>query len=1484
MRGHRFFVLPALLLLFLVTSSGQGVITTVAGTDWLFPGDGQPAANAPLSASSGPDLAIDPDGNVYLCDFGNAMVLRISRDGTIRVVAGNGLVSGSGDGGPAINASLYTPVALALDREGSLYILDSVGTLRKVTPDGIIRTISGEVGESGFSGDGGLAINARFNNPSALAIGPDGSIYISDSDNQRIRKIGPDGMIRTIAGTGKFGYSGDGGPATSADLIGPGRIAVDNRGNVYFADAASEGDTVIGVVRRIDANGIITRVAGAGNRTGDNIPAVQSSLIALAVAADAAGNLYIADRTTAAIRKVDSSGVVTTIAGSGVAGFSGDGGRALSARLSLGSAPSIAIHPDGSIYFADEGNGRIRRIDSAQNISTVAGNGLFRFSGNGGPATSATLYLPTGLAQDAAGNLYVSEATAGRIRKITRDGVITLFAGNGTSGYAGDGGPAVNASLNVPQGLAVAPDGSLIVADSGNCVLRRINTDGIISTVAGTGLCGFAGDGGPATRALLNNPGGVVVDPVGDIAFTESEGNRIRLVSGGSIITVTGDGTAGYSGDGGSTFNARVSAPAGIRLFGNYIYFADSGNNVVRRISLSDLRMETVVGNGKAGFSGDDGPASRASLDTPYGIDFDSNGNLYVADGGNARIRRVTPNGIITTIAGGGLFLFDGVPSTLSVVTPFDVLIDQTAGNLLFSDLYFNRIRAILGTVPSFRAGPEKLALSAPAGGQATDQIVTLTGSIPGVIYAASTDAPWLKITPEAAAMPSNMTVSASAAGLPAGTYNGTISLSAIAEPFNQTIPVTFTVTPPGSPSLGISPSTMQFSFVTGAANSKIRPMAIVNAGGGSMPYTVQISGGGSWLALSSNSGTVGPFGSNPLNITAKADGLAAGTYSATIIVSSAELSQSIVVPVTMTVSAVQQTIQIPQSGLSFVATRGNGAGSVLPQFFSILNTGQGQMRWSVSPTTLSGGFWLGAFPATGVTDANQPLVPQIRVDIDPSGLNAGIYYGTIEVAAAEADNSPQFVSVVLTVVEPDGGVGPIVQPAGLTFVGLAGDEAPGSQTIQVQNTSGAPVTFTTGGVVVNQQPLFEILPSGGTVNPGQPLRIVLQPRTSGLPAGVYRGAITLSFSDGSRRIVAVALVLAPSAGSSSSSAEKGKMVSANCQPKTLVPIFTLINDGFSIPAAYPGQVAVKVVDDCANPMVTGGVSVSFSNGDPPVRLTSLKDGTWAGTWTPQRQFPEIVVTAAAAVPELDLKGQVKIKGTLGSGNLTPVISPGGIVNSGDLSSQVLSPGGRMTLSGANLAGGEVLVGGRPAAVMSSNDTEIVAVLPYGVAANTTHQVVVLRESSISTPQPVIVAPASPGIFEVTPKDPVGAGETLTIFCTGLGEVTPDSTTRLPVTVTIGGIDAPVTFSGLAPGIVGTYQVNATVPSGVPAGTAPVVITVGGQSSHPQTRRCVNGRRVAHRSPRPKVSTRANRCTSGANARHQFRIGRSRRSLKRQIR
>ena len=336
-----------------------------------------------------------------------------------------------------------------------------------------INTIAG-IGTSSFSGDGGLAISAELAQPVSVVKDGSGNIYISDQGNHRIRKISAStGNISTIAGTTTSGYSGDGGAATSAKLYYPYGIAV-----------------------------------------------------------DASGNIYIADQANNRIRKVTAStGIITTIAGNGTAGFSGDGAAATSAQLNNPAA--IAVDGSGNIFIADQYNQRIRKITaSTGNISTIAGTGTYSYSGDGGAATSATFQNPTGIELDASGNIYIADLFNHVIRKITAStGFISTVAGSGTAGYSGDGGAATSANLNYPTDIALDDSGNLYISVQYSHRIRKVSAlTGNISTVAGTGTAAYGGDGGPATSAQINFPTGVSADAGGNLYIADRENHRIRFV------------------------------------------------------------------------------------------------------------------------------------------------------------------------------------------------------------------------------------------------------------------------------------------------------------------------------------------------------------------------------------------------------------------------------------------------------------------------------------------------------------------------------------------------------------------------------------------------------------------------------------------------------------------------------------------------------------------------------------------------------------------------------------------------------------------------------------------------------------------------------------------------------------------------------------------------------------------------------------------
>jgi sugar lactone lactonase YvrE len=646
-------------------------------------------------------VCCDSRNDIYVADGDNHSIFKVDgTSGAMTRVAGNGTSGFSGDGGPAIDAQLNGPFGVWLGPFGEIYIADRMNhRIRKVDLAGIISTVAG-TGSDGYDGDGGPATDAKLKEPCSVFVDEFKNIFIADKGNHCIRKVSNLGIITTVAGTGNGGYSGDAGPATSAELNKPRGVFVDGSENIYIADTDNHR------IRKVSISGIITTVAGTGNGgySGDGVPATSTKLsLPQGVYVDTSKDIYISDTGNSRIRKVDfTTGIIATVAGSWSAGYSGDGGPATLAQLdnpaavcfkstqemviadrgnsclrevdlidiistltstgapSLNKPYHIAMDEGENVYIADRENHRIRKLAPfTHQVTTIAGTGSEGHSGDGGPATSAELNKPRGIFVDGSENIYIADTDNHWIRKVDAStGIISRVAGKAKvdgkpeSGDEGDGGLATLAGLNKPGGVAVfqigaGPDVRIYIADTDNHRIRKVSILGIITTVAGTGSDGYSGDGGPATSAELKKPRGIFVDGSENIYIADTDNHCIRKVSVSAIITtVAGTGSGGYSGDGGPATSAKLNKPNAVFVdpAGN-IYIADQDNNRVRLVSVHDQKIQTLAGTGSAGFNGDDQPAVNGQLNNPSGFTMSGTRGgkrIYLSDRDNNRIRILT--------------------------------------------------------------------------------------------------------------------------------------------------------------------------------------------------------------------------------------------------------------------------------------------------------------------------------------------------------------------------------------------------------------------------------------------------------------------------------------------------------------------------------------------------------------------------------------------------------------------------------------------------------------------------------------------------------------------------------------------------------------------------------------------------------------------------------------------------------------------------
>jgi uncharacterized protein (TIGR03437 family) len=1200
-------------------------------------------------------------------------------------------------------------------------------------------------------------------------------------------------IISTVAGSGRAPFSGDNGPASNAGLH-PYGIALDTAGNLYIVD----NNETYGRIRRVDPSGTITTVAGGGAKSLSNGVAATDAqlLLPLGVAVDNAGNLYFVGKY-AVIYQVDTSGFINVLPDTGIL-FPG----------------GMALDSTGNVYVS--GGHQVVKVSTTGVLTTVAGTGFGGYSGDNGPAVSAQLNNPAGIAVDRLGNVFIADYGNHRIRKVDTSGIITAVAGNGTPAYLGDNRAATSASLYNPSGVAVDNAGNVYIADTSNAAVRKVDTSGVITTIAGNGTLGASGDGGPATKAQLYWPYGILVDPAGKVYFSDDGNNRVRVL----ISTQTTPAAT-------ITSLQPSSVSAGGPAFTLTVNGTNFASGAVVRWNGTNLSTTFVS-------------ATQLTAQVPANL---------IAAAGSASI----------TVANPGATASNALTFTIAT---------QTTGGCTPTGLLIQVLNPQSG-------------FAAPVG-QPFNIEVELADNC-GIVASGS-----------ATAIFSNGDAAVQLTGIGQGNFAGTWAPRSLTQGgvvmqitafesigpgrvLSAQVAISGTVVSSQPQRLSTSVTSINFSFSQGG-NPTSQPLTILNQGSGTAAFTVEISGG-AWLTADLLSGTVSTSAPATVNIAANPSSLAPGTYSGAIAIRSGTLT-SPPVTVTATVSGAQPILLLSQTGLSFTAAEGGGA--PLPQDFGILNIGQGAMNWSAVAS--SKGNWLSLSSTSGMVSRPYLDVSTVNASVNPANLAAGTYYGQISVTSPGFDNLLQTISVVLTVLPRGTSPGPEVRPSGLIF---AGPQSPGpaAQTVMVSNPGAKSALFNSAAITLpGVGTWFSNAPSSTTIVPGQPVQMSVQADFSHLSPGASRGAITLLFDDGTTRTISLLAVIPPATQSSS----LARPFASGCTPAQL-NILNLQSSGsqqvLSVSLGQPVAMDVRVVDDCGQPVTnSAAVQATFSNSDPPHTMVHVGNGRWTTTWQPQKPVPANTPAAARITAFLGsgikiAAGQLDIPVTFGAPSNVAIVNSGGVVNAASYAgSSPVAPGSLIAIFGANLTGGmagqsstiplpvqvnntQVLVAGHALPLRYASDAQINAQVPFDLPVNVPSQLVVQTGDALSIPEPLLVAPAQPAIFTTDysgqgqgvivngmtnqladSNAPVTAGDTLVIYCTGLGAVNPPvvlgaaatgpTPTVVPVTATIGGMAAAVSYAGLTPGFPGLYQVNTVVPAGIaPSSQVPVVLSTAGQSS-----------------------------------------------------
>lgn len=1285
-RVKKSLLVLALLLLAQVPLAAQ-TMATVAGN--IAATDGLRARDTVLVSSRA--VAAGANGVIYIADDGSRTVRRIDPATLIAsVIAGGGTVVDDLVPVPARSAYLNLPASLAVGPGATLFIADDVNhRIRRVDATGNITTVAGN-GRPGFSGDGGPANWARLDTPTGVAADSAGNLYISDLGNNAIRRVdAATGLIRTIAGGPTAKGVGDNIPATTAALNFPAGIDVDNQGNAYFCDLAGH------VVRRIEASsGLIRTVAGNGTAdiTGDGGPARSAALLypsGVAVAGN--GDLYISH--LGRVRKVlAATGVISSLLGGGINTI--DDGLvgtevalpSVLGQVSLASASTllVALPEDHMVLKLDLVSGAITRV--AGNPAQV---------GDGGAASAAAVAAPSKLALDAAGNLYVADTSHHRVRRIAPGaggvgtGTITTVAGTGQIGYGTpDGAAATATAIFRPQGLEVDSAGNLYFTDGGRCV-RKVGSDGLVRTVVGspTALLGFAGDGGAATAARLSSPQALLADTAGNLYIADTGNHRVRKVDATGIRTIAGIGPPGYSGDGGAATAAQLNYPYDLLLDPNgNLLIADAGNGRIRRLDLSTGVITTWAGNGSDDQSGDGGAAKAAGLLAPGGLAADSAGNVYLT--GLHSVRRIEAGTrIISTLAGGEQpgFLGDNGAAALARLRDPQGIIADAAGNIIFADMSNNRLRRISAVllVPELAISGDTLAFTVAQGDDAPPpQWVR-------VVTRNLVNAPWSASITSIDGGGGWLSLSPAAGVTPDVMQIAVDTFRLRAGAYNAAVTVS---------SLGAakSPQTIRVTLTVTAPVPRLAVdhdfLTFRATAGGASPatQTVEVKYPAAWssAAKTSNSAnwlSVSPAGgdrSATLTVKVTLGSLQPGVYQGLIVLTGG----ADVAPISVAFIVSPPVSSLMLSHLGALFTVNQGASYAPSDDIQVVNAGDGNMAWEAQVVSLASSDWLEVSPQSGTAAAGS--AGSLTVTPRPGGLAAGVYNALVTVTAKGAQNSPQLLLARLIVQKAGTASAGSVRPGGLAFIAAAGGSAlRGSLSIYA---TGGTLSFA-AAASSSVAGWLSVSPTAGSLQgSADGGKLTVQADPSGLASGAYRGRITLSFSNDVTQDIGVLLIVTPGVSASAVGPLSAGSHSAACTPAQQFPLHTVLVNSFNLPSGWAAPILVRVLDNCGNTVSNSAVAVTFTNGDDALVLRPIGNGTYSGLWSLGRSGPTTIGVLATG-SGLQAGRADPISGVVGTPGVgapgTPLIYHNGAVHGASFARYApLAPGQIFSLFGSNLA------------------------------------------------------------------------------------------------------------------------------------------------------------------------------------------------------